>query len=61
MKNILKEISNPYSIENFKILLNLYLDSGYMTAEGRQEFYQKVVSYNQNRDMNEKDIKPWKN
>lgn len=53
MKKIFSEISNPYSIENFKRLLDLYLDSGHMTSEGRNEFYKKVVSYNYNRDIDE--------
>lgn len=51
MKNIFSEISNPYNLENFKRLFDLYLDSGYMTSEGRQEFYKKVVSYNYNKDI----------
>ena len=50
MKNILKEISNPYDIDNFKKILELYQMSKYMTSEGRQSFYKYVVSYNGNLD-----------
>ena len=51
MKDILKEISNPFDFENFKKLLQLYIKSGYMTTEGRYKFYASVVSYN-NKHLN---------
>ena len=45
MKEILESVTNPYEIENYKRLLEIYLD-----AKDNNEFYASVVSYYDDRD-----------
>lgn len=45
MEEVLKSISNPYSMENFEKIFDIFLNSG-----DYSEFYAKVVTYYQDRD-----------
>lgn len=47
MEDILQNVSNPYRIENYERLLNIYLNS-----KDYREFYASVVSYYNDRDYN---------
>ena len=46
MEEILNKLSNPFEMDKFKRLMDLYLES-----KDKQEFYAKIVTYYQDRDM----------
>lgn len=46
MKSILNQLSNPFDTDNFKKLINLYLES-----TDYYNFYERIVTYHQDRDM----------
>ncbi len=55
MEEILNQLSNPFDMDSFKKLMDLYLES-----KDKFEFYAKIVDYYQDRSM-EGDSKGWIN
>ena len=55
MEEILNQLSNPFDMDSFKRLMDLYLES-----KDKFEFYAKIVEYYQDRSM-EGDSKGWIN
>lgn len=42
MESILNQLSNPFDIDNFKTIINLYLE-----CNDHYDFYAHIVSYHQ--------------